>query len=240
MLSKTRGIIFHVTPYAEKNLIVKIYTEFFGLQSYITYSRSKRSKIKPAFFQPLSLVDLVVEQKSTAKLQKIREISIDLPFHSIPFDTLKSSIVLFLNEVLYKSIKEEEANTKLFHFICYSLKILDVQTDHIQNFHLLFMIQLSKLLGFYPQGLFTNETPFFNLSEGNFEKQSPAHSHFLDPVLSKIFSSFLSINYENLKEITISNTIRKQLLEKVIEYFALHISSFRNIKSHEVLSTVMK
>ena len=110
MLQKTRGIVLHSVTYSETSLVVKIYTEAFGLQSYLLKgAKGKRSSFRPVFFQPLNLLDAVVYKNEKTALQSMKEVQLAHPFRSIPFDIRKSSIALFLNEILYKSIREEEA-----------------------------------------------------------------------------------------------------------------------------------
>src|SRR4051812_33656990 len=132
MLHKTRGIVFHVTPYAESSVVAKIYTEQLGLQSYLVNGvRSKKAKIKSGLLQPLSLLDMVVYHKDRGGLQRIKELrqATGGQFSTIPFDVVKSSVVIFINEVLYKSVKEEEANPQLFDFIFHALQLLDIRTE---------------------------------------------------------------------------------------------------------------
>src|ERR1051325_9557854 len=148
MLHKTKGIVFHVTPFSESSVVAKIYTALFGLQSYLINGvRNKKAKIKPGLLQPLSLLDMVVYHKERSGLQRLKEIRPSASggqFTSIPFDVKKGSMVMFLNEVLYKSIKEEEANQQLFDFIFNAIQLLDVQPEANNDYHLLFLVQLTK------------------------------------------------------------------------------------------------
>src|ERR1700682_5759184 len=118
MLHKTRGIVLHTTDYAESSLIVKIYTELYGMQSYLINSvRRPKAKINSNLFQPLTLVELVVYHKHTGNLQRLKEISSNPQLVSIPYFTVKTSVAMFLNEVIYYSIREEEANSDMFRFL---------------------------------------------------------------------------------------------------------------------------
>ncbi|MBE9480196.1 MAG: DNA repair protein RecO, partial [Bacteroidetes bacterium] len=144
MLFKTRGIVFHQIKYSESSVIAKIYTELFGIQSYLIKGvRNKKSKIKSALLQHLSIVDLVVYHKEKSNIQYIKEIRSEYQFTSIPFDIRKSSIAVFINEILYKSIHEEEANQNLFDYLLNSIKLLDMITKRFVDFHLLFTIGLT-------------------------------------------------------------------------------------------------
>jgi DNA repair protein RecO (recombination protein O) len=170
MLHKTRGIVLHTVKYSETSLIVKVYTEAFGIQSYMVKgARNPKSKLRPILFQPLTLLELVAYHKERNTLQSIKEIRLAHPYQSMPFDIRKSSIALFLNEVVYRSVGEEESNPALFEFLWSSFLLLDAVEEPFMHFHLLFTIKLTKYLGFHPRNTRTDEHCFFNLSEGTFQ-----------------------------------------------------------------------
>jgi DNA repair protein RecO (recombination protein O) len=240
VLHTTKAIILKVTKYSENALVVQAYTELFGLQSYmINNVRGKKAKNKPAFFQPLSLVELVVYHKQKEGLQRLSEIKMDYTYVHIPFDFSRNGILLFLNEVIYKSIREEEANPDLYDFLNHALQALDELECNCNNFHLLFMLKLSNFLGFYPQQNYSADKPYFNLMEGYFQEDVPVHSHYLAKELSYILNKFLDANFSNFSEIEIYSAQRRQMLERLIEYFELHILHFKDIKSREVLEGIM-
>lgn len=238
MLHKTRGIVFRTTEYGETSLVVQIYTEQFGIQSYIINSvRKKHAKYHANLFQPLTPVDLVVYHKERPGLQRISEIKANPPLNNTPFDILKTSIVFFLDEVLQKSIREEEANPQLFDFLMQSLEWLDHSHHPTPDFHIVFLILLSRYLGFGPTNNHNSSTPVFNLRDGHFQSAYPEHPHFIPPPLSEKFAQLLAINYSS-EPVEMSSTDRRQLIEYLLEYYALHIESFGTIKSHKVLEQV--
>lgn len=240
MIHKTDGIILHTTKYSEKSLIVKAYTRHFGLQSYIINDvRSKTSKNKATLFQPLSLIDMVVSNSNKGLLQRISEITVQHPYHSIPYNVIKSSIAIFINEVLYKAIKEEHSDEELFEFIKNSLLMLDLKTDNCSNFHIYFMIQLSRYLGFYPQGKYTPVTPVFDLQEGCFVAHLPSHPHHLSTSLSVLLYDLIAAGHEKYADIKLAKDQRKQLLLALITFYQLHITSFGEIKSYVILEEVI-
>jgi DNA repair protein RecO (recombination protein O) len=242
MLHKTRGIVFHTVKYGENGLVVKIYTESSGLQSYIINSvKTKKGKFKASAFEPLSLVELVSEQKENRGLQRIKEIRTQPVFHSIPDDIVKSSIIMFLNEVLYKSIQQQgHIDQPLFNFIFNSIQILDLETETNPDFHLFFMIQLSKYLGFFPHGDYSDETPYFDLKEGSFIS-SIDNPHFtLEKETGSLLYELIKTDFDHLSEIKISSAKRKLLLSKLLLYFEIHIISFRNLKTPEILHEILK
>src|ERR1700750_1123629 len=151
MLHKTRGIVFKTTDYGESSVIVQIFTEKFGLQSYIINGVKKpKAKITRNMLQPLHLLEVVVYHKANSGIQRISELKNSPVLLSIPYDVIKSCIAIFLNEVLYKAIKQQTSDEHLFDFVFNSIEWLDHQQEGLANFHLLFLIRLTRYLGFYP------------------------------------------------------------------------------------------
>lgn len=218
-------------------MVAQIYTELHGLQSFIINSvRKKHARIHSNIFQPLTLVDLVFYYKERPGLNRISDIKANPPFISIPFDVYKSSMVFFLDEVLYKSIREVEPNNALFDFIHNSVSWLDGPHPPGNDFHLIFLIKLSRLLGFAPSMNFTSEKNIFNLREGLFQSSFPDHPHFIQPPLSGFFASLINSEYSNSLNISLEE--RRMLIDFILEYYSLHIEGFGNIKSNKVLEQV--
>jgi DNA repair protein RecO (recombination protein O) len=149
MLHKTQGIVFRFTKYGDTSIIVTIFTELFGLQTYIVNGvRSKSSKGRIALFQPLTLLDMVVYYKENASIKRIKEVKCLHPYQTLQTDIRKSSIAMFINELLNKAVKEENHAQELFEFLLQSLIFLDDQKTDFENFHLMLLLKLSKFLGF--------------------------------------------------------------------------------------------
>lgn len=240
MIAKTQGIVFHQLKYSESSLIVKMYTREFGIQSYLVKGvRSKKSKISPALLQHLSLVEIVASYKEKSNLHYIREIRSAHQYVSIPYDMTKSSITLFVNELLMKAIREEEENTTLFDFVFQSMQWLDLATENYVNFHLIFAIQLSRYLGFYPRGIYSPITPYFDLEEGCFENRRPMHHNYLQGKETKKLSMLTDVSFENIETIKLNHKDRNKLLDQIVQYYQLHLPNFGDLKSLEVLRTVL-
>lgn len=240
MLQKTCGIVLNTTKYSETSLIVKLYTRELGLQSCIINGvRNKRSKNKANLFQPLTLVDAVIMMNERSGLQRITEIALHQQYSHLPFDIIKSSIALFINEILVKSLKEAQGDPDIFDFIRSSLLFLDLSIENPANLHLSFMARLSRFLGFYPQGNYSSDTPVFDLQEGKFVGTFPQHAHFLSSNVSQLFSALLLLSYEDSHILKLHKTERKQLLTALILYFQLHLNGFGLVKSMEVLEEVI-
>ena len=238
MLYTLKGIVLRVVEYSESSLVVTAYTDLFGLQSYIVKgARKKNSKTKPSYFQPLSLVEMVVFKSSGEKLNTIQEIKINKAFASIPFDIKKQAVAFFINELLVKTIKEEEPNGELFSFLFSSIQLLDVFTGNCSNFHLVFTLQLSRFLGFYPQGFSTGRN-YFDLVNGCFVATSPQHFYILSPQYALLLQQVIETSLSTCDTISISSETRVEFIDKLIEYYSLHIPSFKNLRSVEVLKAV--
>jgi len=240
MIAKTQGIVFHQIKYSESSLIVKIYTREFGIQSYLVKGiRSKKSKISPALLQHLSLLDIVASHKEKSNLHYIREIRSAHQYVSIPYDMIKSSITLFLNELLMKAIQEEEPNTALFDFVFQSMQWLDLATKNYVSFHLIFAIQLGRYLGFYPRGIYSPATPYFDLEEGCFENRRPIHPNYLQGKEAQNLSLLSDISFDSMHKIKLNNEDRNKLLDQIVQYYQLHLPNFSELKSLDVLRTVL-
>lgn len=240
MLHKTRGIVFKVTDYGESSVIAQVFTEKFGLQSYMVNGAKKpKAKISRNMLQPLHLLDMVVYHKNTGNVQRIKELKNAPLLNSIPYDVIKSSVAIFLNEVLYKAVKQQSPDEHLFGFIFSAIEWLDHQTDGIANFHLLFLIQLTRYLGFYPDRYLAGEADYFDMKNGVFCRYKPDSISYLSPPHTQNFTKLIQTNFENLQQLKLTNDERRYLIQKLLEYYAYHIENFGNIKSHEVLEEVL-
>lgn len=240
MLHKTRGIVFKTTDYSETSVIVQVFTEKFGIQSYLINGVKKaKSKIKNNMLQPLHLLDMIVYHKPSGSLQRVSDLR-QLPvFQSIPYDVRKSSIAIFLNEVLYKAIRQQTADEILFEFLFKSIELLDRIEHGLANFHLYFLLRLTKFLGFYPDRTLENTADYFDLKNGMFVTHSPSHQAILLPPFTRFWATLLSANFEDLESIHIPAAERRVLLNKIINYYQMHIEDFGQIKSHQVLEEVL-
>ena len=240
MLHNTRGIIFQQIKYSDSSLIVKIFTEELGLQSFIVKGiHGKRSKSKPALFQPLNLLNLVIDYKEGKTLHFIREISIDYNYQTIHINILKRSIFLFLNELLFRSIREETTNKALFDWIFNALTWFDLSEKENLNFHLVFMIQFSRFLGFFPKQQIGLPTDYFDLQEGVFTNRKPEHP---DYVSGKVTSDIIKLQhstFESGNKLTMTNKSRRMVLDALVYYYRLHLPGFGEMKSIEILKTIL-
>ena len=240
MLHKTRGIVLKTTSYSESSVIVQIFTEKFGIQSYLINGVKKaRAKISMNMLQPLHLVDMVVYHKANGNIQRVSELRPSPVFSSIPYDLTKRTIAMFLNEVLYKSIRQQMTDEKLFEFIFSAICWFDACDDRITNFHLAFLLKISRFLGFAPSAAVSRDQVFFDLQEGAFKSRMPVHPHFLNQEDASLFILLYTTPFEKISEINTENKVRRYLLDKILIYYTLHTASFGEILSHQVLEEVL-
>ena len=239
MLYKTRGIVLKATNYSESSVVVQVFTEKFGLQSYIVNgARKPKAKIGMTILQPLHLLDMVVYHRGNTSLQRISEARQRPPFQTIPYDIAKSAVVLFLNEILYKCLRQQSADEPLFDYVFNAVSWLDTLEKMPPNFHLLFLLKLSRYLGFLPV-LPKNGQPFFDLKDGVFCRNLPPHSLVLQHPHTGQLADLLACSFDRLDSLTISLADRRFLLTKLIDFYRLHVDNMGEIKSHGVLEEVL-
>lgn len=235
----TRAIVLKTIDYSDNSFIANLYTEKLGKRSFIVKGAKKgSSKNKMAFFQPLSLVNISFHDLANKNLHYLKEIKFEEPYSFIGEDINKSFIVLYMAEFLGQCLNEEEPNPSLFQFIFSSLEWL-IHHHPVNNFHLVFTIQLTKYLGFFPQGKFSELTKFFDLENGEYVSKKPAHNNFLEYKKAKDFYTLLNLSYSQQNLLVISNSERRELLETVSSYYKIHQQGFKSLKSTEILETVL-
>ncbi|PQB08285.1 DNA repair protein RecO [Polaribacter filamentus] len=233
----TNAIVLSSLKYGDTSLIVKCYTQEEGVKTYLIRGvlKPKKSGLKAAYFQPLTQLRIVANHNSKNTLNSIKELQVIHPYKTFHTDIVKQSVVLFLSEVLSNSIQEEEQNLALYEYLETAFIWLDVH-DRVANFHLLFLLNLSGFLGFYPDTSDKNKKGF-DLLEGIFsdnihEKNVISKNDFYQ------FKKLLGIIFDTLENVIYSKEERQLVLKVIIQYFKLHLDSFRNPKSLQVLETV--
>jgi len=235
MQVKTKAIVISSLKYQEKSLIVKCFTQSDGLKSYFVRNAfsSGKSSQKIAYFQPLTILEIEAVHKNKGTLENFKEIKIASPFHSVHSDVFKSTIVMFISEVLHHSIHEEEKNEKLFDFLETALHWLD-NHDEIANFHLILMLETTKYLGFYPD-VSEMDFNFFEMTEGVFSPLYAVSS--LSKHETNLFKKLIALKFDNSQKV-FHVTERQILLKILIEYYTLHLDGFKKPKSLDVLKEI--
>jgi len=240
MLQKTRGIILRSIKYGETGMITTIYTEAFGRMAFIMQGiHGKKSSVKGNLLKQLFLLEMEVDFKAGRELQRVKEIKNISPFSSIPFGIVKSSQALFLAEFLEKVLREEESRPELFGFLYRSIQVLDLMEDGVNNFHLIFLIQLTRYLGFGPANNYTESNQFFDMIAGNFVLSPPAHPWFLQIPQSLVLAQLIEMSYQNSTEFKPDQGLRNFLIDFLLEYYGLHFGSKLNLKSLEIFRDIL-
>ena len=236
-LIKTKAIVLSSLKYGDTSLIVRCFTLEAGLKSYLLKGvlSSKKGKTKAAYFQPLTQLNIEANHNKKAVLNSIREVHVVHPYKNIYTNIFKQTIVLFLSEILSSTIQEEESNKSLYSFLETAFIWLDTN-DKTSNFHLLFLLNLTKFLGFYPD-ISKIDFNYFNLINGNFTESTIEKEVVFGENLTQ-FKKLLGTNFDSIESIKFNQQERQKILQIIIRYFELHLDGFRQPKSLKVLETV--
>lgn len=236
MQAKTRGIILHQTRYGDNASIVGVYTREFGRVAYYVRSVSKkRSTIRAALLQPLSVVELDVYHNPKKEIQALKEMRIAEAFFHIPFEPVKNTIALFIAEVLFKILKHPTPDAPLYHFIEQAVVALDRCGGGLGNFHLVFLAGLSDYLGFSPQLPDDDNLSYFDMEDGVFGRVQPQHPHYLHGEATQRFRLLYALRFDSLDKLPLTRRQRAESLEHFIEFFRLHLPDLQELKSVEVM-----
>lgn len=243
-LHKTKGIVLRTVKYGETSLVVTIFTELLGVQSYLVNgvrTSTKKSTGKASLFQPAALLDLVVYHNELKHLNRIREFKWAVIYGHILSDVAKNAVALFMVEMLTKSLKQPESLPDLFHFTEDCLLELDQKSGTVlANLPLFFALQLSYFMGFRMTDNYSTENCFLDLSEGCFTGEQPHHPHFLEGQQAFITSQLLKVQHPaELEDIKLNHDFRRHLLYVFETYYALHIHDFGTLKTLPVLREVL-
>ncbi len=235
MIHKTKAIILGLIKYGETSLIVHAYTEKFGKQTYmIKGGRSKKSRTKANLFQPLFLLDMNVSHRDGKNLQIIKEAQFSELAPRLNFEAYKNPLVLFLAEILVKVLREEEGDPQLFKFLSNHISYL-IQVDDIPKaYHLSFLINLTRFLGFYPNDNWSEDYQLFDLDNAVFTGRDNRHAHCLSSNISHLLHLILQTQLSSLETLNIPSDGLKDLLRAILNFYALHSHGFTKLKSLSV------
>jgi len=239
MIESTKAIVLHQIKYSDTGIIVQLYTRKFGRQScMIRGMRNKKTGKHNVFFQPMTILELVLYHKESRGMQMMKDFSVSYSPSDIYSNVRKSSVAIFLGEVLTSVLREESANEALFDFIADSVVYFDSFRKGYANFHLAFLAGLSSYLGFEPRPKTGREGTYFDMLNGNFIPQPPDHGYYANAEISAILSTFFSTSYGKINSIILTGSIRNEVLETLVKYYSLHLPGLKKIKSLEVLKEV--
>ena len=235
MQEKTYGIVLHTVKHSDSASIATVYTQRFGRTAYMVYGMGKKKSVcRSALFQPLSLVEIDVSHIPSKEIQRIKDIRIAFQPINIRIHPVKNALALFLSEILFKTLIRAEPDEQLYAFLENSFRYLDDCERGLANFHLVFLLKLTRYLGFEPN-MDEQHHAYFDLSEGMSIYEKPSHKHFLHPEESVDLQKLLSVDYDTMEDVVFSREKRVQMLENIIEFYKLHISDFHGVNSLKVL-----
>ena len=245
MLHNTKGIVLRTVKYGETSVIVLVFTEILGVQSYLingVRTSSKRGAGKANLFQPAAILDLVVYHNELKQLQRVREFKWSYLYQHIFSDIRKNVVALFMVELLTKCLKQPEPNKELFNFVEDAFIHLDESSESVAaNFPLFFALHLAVFFGFRIQDRYSEKNPILDLQEGIFVKERPAHRYFLEDKQAEITSQLLKVMQpEELQDIKLNHEFRRTLLHAYESYYALQIQDFGIMKTLPVLREILK
>lgn len=237
MLQKTIGLVLHTVKYNDSSMIVEMYTELLGRNAFVVSTpRSKKSTLRGALFQPLSLLEFEVDVRPRTTLYRIKEAKSLYPFETIPYDPYKSAIALFLAEFLYRAVREEGENKPLFAYLRHSVVWLDGCRGGFSNFHLVFLMRLSRFLGLFPNLEDYRPESYFDMLNACFTGGRPqTHSFYLEPADASRILNLMRMSYRTMHLFAMNRTERNRCLVIINDYYRLHLPEFQPLRSIEVL-----
>lgn len=236
MLEKYNGIVLRTIKYNDNLMIADIYTQQAGRMSFLLpVSRSKRSKVRNVLFQPLSMVAFMASGRSAKSMPRISDAQPYAMYSSVPYDIVKSSIALYLAELLTHALKDGADDDTLFIFMDRAFTWLDAATEGYADFHLVFMARLLRFLGIYPNIGSVGRGDYFDMMSGCLVREHPLHSHFLMPAAAERFSRLLAADFQSVRALALNREQRGEFLTVLEEYYRLHIPDFPPLRSAEVL-----
>lgn len=242
MIYSTKGIVLRTIKYGETSVVASIFTELFGIQSYLVNGvRTLGKTSKAHFFQPSSILEMQVYHNELKNLQRIKDLKWDVLYKNILSNVTKNAVALFMVELLQKSLKQPETNEALFQFCEDAFIQLDISDKKITaNFPIYFSLQLAPFLGFRLQNNFSKKRNYFNFQEGNFSEENSNTSDLLSEEISFYISELLkAIHPQDLNEIRINRNIRSRILKIMESFYAWHIPEFGSMKTLMVLSEIL-
>lgn len=237
MLVSTPAIVLYYTKYSDTSIILHLFSKSLGRQSVFVYGIKGKKTNKLSLFQPLYLIDSIIDFKPNRSVQVLKEQKLSPPLHNISSDVSKSTIALFIAEVLSKSIREESADENIFSFLNTSIKVLNEVEQGVGLFHIAFLVKLSRYLGFGIEEA-PNSLLYYDLKKGKSVSEKPHHEFYISTAYFKMLHRILQSGYHELSEIDISVKDRNVLLQALVQLYEIHAINFNSFKSYNILKEV--
>lgn len=236
MYQKVEGIVLHSLKYNDTSNIVHVYARESGRVSFLVkIPKSRKAGVRPVLFQPLAMVELEADFRPNASIHRIKEAKTAYPFKSLPYHPYKSAMAMFLAEFLYRALREEQPNEPLYAYLQHSILWLDECSEGFSNFHLVFLMRLSRFLGLYPNLDLYTEGCYFDMQNACFTPLLPQGGAYLKPDEASRIRLLLRMNYDTMHLFAFGRTERVRCLTVINDYYRLHLPDFPALKSLDVL-----
>ena len=240
MLTRTKAILLHHVRYSDSSLIAQFYTQEYGRISVMAKGiSSRRGSMKFNYFQPLNIFNLELYHRENREVHNLREMSLAFIPGKISGDITRTSVAMFISEILYNVIREEDANRLLFDFIESSVITLDEMDEGISNFHLWFLVAFTDYAGIGPSHTDLSNC-WFDMLTGQFTRQQPLHPDHLDPAGARILNMLLRMPAADIATLRLTGDERSDLLARLLKYYSLHLPGIREIRSLQVLKDIFR
>lgn len=237
MLITTKAIVLNYIPYSDNKKIITLFSNQQGLISAIIRIGG-RSYGKMSLLEPFSLVEVVVK-KGNGSFFYVNDILPHKIFATIPFDTQKRVITLFMAEVVYRTVRDHYQDTMLYDFLEDSIVALDTLKGDMLKFSLVFLLEYGRRLGIYPNTETYSDNSFFDMQDGVFDRQMPTHKLFVAPDESRILLNLLEMDYISVMTQDYSKEQINSFLNMITQFLELHLPDFRHIKSLDILRQII-
>lgn len=234
------AVVLHALRYREDAIIVDIYTRRYGtLPFLVKVPRGRRPSVHTQLLRPLNILSISFDYRPRLSLQRLSEVRVAVPYQSLPYDPLKETVALFLSEFLHHALRHESANEALMEWLCASLQWLDLTDGSVANFHLVFLLHLSRHLGFAPQVEDYEPGSYFDLAEGSFIPDPSLRSAVVSPQEAAMLPILMRVSFPTMHLLQITQADRNRILEVMLYYYRLHVAEFPVLKSTEILHEVL-
>lgn len=236
METHTKAVVLHSVKYADNKMVVDMFTETHGRVAFaVTVAKSSRGRMKKQLFQPLAILEVVFDFRPSKPLQRLTDVRMAQPLTLMMTDPYKLSVAIFVAEFLTYATTSEQQNDTLFKYIVYSVEWLDSARDSIANFHIVFALRLTRFLGFGPNMDAAGHGAYFDLREGVFAATRPMHPDVVEPAEAEAIGTLMRLNYANMGHMSLSRNQRNRCLDLILSYYRLHVASFPDLKSLDIL-----
>lgn len=236
MTEKFVGVVLRTIKYSDNLIIADMFTQSHGRMSFLVpVSRSKHSKVRSVLFQPLSLLSFNAPFRQGKALARLKDVQPYVMYSSILYDPVKASIAMYIAEFLSYVLREEGENESLFAFLDYAFNLFDAAQHGYADFHIIFLVQLTRFLGIYPNVENPVDICYFDMAAGSLVNEHPMHSQFLSPQDTKNFIELLNLDLTSLGTFSLNRKARGEYLTLIQNYYRLHIPDFPELKSADIL-----